>query len=227
MDYQKMKIQIQETAKQAFEEGLVAGTSGNVSMYDRENEVMGITPTNVAYQTMKPEDVVIMKLDGSIIEGSLRPSSEWRLHAGIYAEIAEAGAVIHTHSPHASSFAVNHETIPLVLVEMLPFLRGDIPLAEFGMPGTSEVGSRAVEAMTDPRRNACLLANHGVVAFGANLPQAYIRAVYVEDAAKIYHMARQVGQPKTLDGEIENSLRRKYNMVENETVLSDGRKRSG
>lgn len=214
MDYQEMKVKIQEAAAQAFEEGLVAGTSGNVSMYDAENGVMGITPTNTAYPTMKPDDVVLMKLDGTIVEGKLKPSSEWRLHAGIYASIDEARAVIHTHSPHASSFAVNHETIPLVLVEMLPFLRGDIPLADFGMPGTPEVGIKAVEAMTNPKRNACLLANHGVVAFGTSLPQAYIRAVYVEDAAKIYHMARQVGEPKILSKEIERKLREKYNMLE-------------
>lgn len=214
MDYREMKVKIQETALQAFEEGLVAGTSGNVSMYDAENGVMGITPTNTAYHTMKPDDVVLMKLDGTVVEGKLKPSSEWRLHAGIYASIDEARAVIHTHSPHASSFAVNHETIPIVLVEMLPFLRGNIPLADFGMPGTPEVGVKAVEAMTNPRRNACLLANHGVVAFGTSLPQAYIRAVYVEDAAKIYHMARQVGEPKILSKEIERKLREKYNMLE-------------
>lgn len=214
MEYCEMKMEIQKTASQAFEEGLVAGTSGNVSMYDAENKVMGITPTNTAYQTMKPEDVVLMKLDGTIIEGCLRPSSEWRLHAGIYEHLEEARAVIHTHSPHASSFAVNHETVPLVLVEMLPFLRGDIPLAEFGMPGTPEVGEKAVEAMTNPKRYACLLANHGVVAFGSSLAQAYIRAVYVEDAAKIYHMARQVGEPKVINKDVERKLREKYNMLE-------------
>ncbi len=214
MDYREMKMEIQKTASQAFKEGLVAGTSGNVSMFDAENRVMGITPTNTAYQTMKPEDVVLMKLDGTIVEGCLKPSSEWRLHAGIYEHLDEARAVIHTHSPHASSFAVNHETVPLVLVEMLPFLRGDIPLAEFGMPGTPEVGEKAVEAMTNPKRYACLLANHGVVAFGSSLAQAYIRAVYVEDAAKIYHMARQVGEPEIINKDIERKLREKYNMLE-------------
>ena len=214
MDYREMKMEIQKTASQAFKEGLVAGTSGNVSMFDAENRVMGSTPTNTAYQTMKPEDVVLMKLDGTIVEGCLKPSSEWRLHAGIYEHLDEARAVIHTHSPHASSFAVNHETVPLVLVEMLPFLRGDIPLAEFGMPGTPEVGEKAVEAMTNPKRYACLLANHGVVAFGSSLAQAYIRAVYVEDAAKIYHMARQVGEPEIINKDIERKLREKYNMLE-------------
>lgn len=213
MDYSEMKKQIQEMALQAYKEGLVAGTSGNVSMYDAKTQVMGITPTNTSYLVMKPEDVVLMHLDGTILEGALKPSSEWRLHAGIYSDIQEAAAVIHTHSPYAASFAVNHESIPLVLVEMLPFLGGDIPLAEFGMPGTPQVGENAVAVMKKPRRNACLLANHGVVAFGNNLAQAYIRAVYVEDAAKIYHMARQVGTPQVLGAEIEHKLREKYHML--------------
>lgn len=213
MNYNNMKKEIQEMALQAYQENLMAGTSGNVSMYDAEGGIMGITPTNSSYLTMRPEDVVLMHLDGTIVEGELKPSSEWRLHAGIYAEIPEAAAVIHTHSPHATSFAVNHETIPLVLVEMLPFLGGDIPLAEFGMPGTPEVGEHAVAAMKQPCRFACLLANHGVVAFGKNLAQAYIRAVYVEDAAKIYHMARQIGTPQILKPEVEHALREKYHLL--------------
>lgn len=214
MNYDAMKEEIRMIGIKAYQEGLVAGTSGNVSMFDSETGVMGITPTNTEYMTMKSEDVVLMHLDGTIVAGEKKPSSEWRLHAGIYQKIEGAGAVIHTHSPHATSFAVNHEIIPLVLVEMLPFLGGDIPLAEFGMPGTDEVGENAVKAMKNPKRNACLLTNHGVVTYGASLSQAYIRAVYVEDAAKIYHMARQVGEPKVLSKEIEYKLREKYNITE-------------
>ena len=213
MDIENARKEVQEMALQAYQEGLVAGTSGNVSQFDRETGLMIITPTNLSYLVMKPEDVVVMKLDGTVVEGHLKPSSEWRLHAGIYSGIEEAAAVIHTHSPHATSFAVTHETIPLVLVEMLPFLGGDIPLAEFAMPGTPDVGTNAVKAMTSPKRNACLLANHGVAAYGKNLAQAYIRAVYVEDAAKIYHMARQVGKPQVLTPEAEHKLREKYHLL--------------
>lgn len=213
MDYVVMKEEIQRMGRKVYQEGLVAGTSGNVSVYDEVNKVMGITPTNADYMTMRPEDVVLMHLDGTIVEGEKKPSSEWKLHAGIYRKIEGAGAVIHTHSPHATSFAINHETVPLVLVEMLPFLGGDIPLAAFGMPGTDEVGENAVKAMIHPKRNACLLSNHGVVVYGASLSQAYIRAVYVEDAAKAYHMARQVGKPQVLSDEIQYKLREKYHML--------------
>lgn len=201
---------IQETALQAYNEQLVAGTSGNVSVYDHEAGIMAITPSNMNYSVMQPEDVVLMKLDGTIVEGEHKPSSEWRMHAGVYAKRDDVNAIIHTHSPYATSFAVIHESIPVILVEMLPFLGGDIPLSQFGMPGTDELAVHANEVLVN--RNSCLLMNHGVLVIGKNLDQAYIRAQYVEDAARIYHYARQVGTPAVLDESILEVLRKKYNL---------------
>lgn len=206
---------IQKTALDAYLEKLVAGTSGNVSIYDREKEVMAITPTNIDYRIMKPEDVVLMKLDGTIVNGALKPSSEWRLHASIYAGMDTVNSVIHTHSQHATGFAVTHKEIPLILVEMLPFLGGSIPVADFGLPGTDEVGKNAVKALTNPPRNAALLANHGVVAVGKNIAQTYIRAVYVEDAATIYYYSLQNGEPFTVPKEAETVLRERYHLGKN------------
>ncbi|MFI3251077.1 MAG: class II aldolase/adducin family protein [Eubacteriales bacterium] len=215
MNYCEMRTRVQETAVMAYQEKLVAGTSGNVSEFDRKEGVMAITPSDLSYKIMKPEDIVIMKLDGEIIEGNWNPSSEWRLHAGIYADMEDVNAVVHTHSPYATSFAVIHENIPVILIEILPFLGGDLRLAKFGLPGTFEVATNAVQAMTNPRRHACLLENHGVAVVGASLEQAYIRAVYVEDAATIYHYARQVGHPKLVSYEAEKELRKRYKLDEN------------
>ena len=212
MKYSEIRGRIQETALRAYKEKLVAGTSGNVSEFIREKGIMAITPTNLSYDVMKPEDIVLMKLDGTILEGELKPSSEWRLHAGIYAGLDHVSTIMHTHSPRATAFAVTHENIPVILVEMLPFLGGDVPLAEFGMPGTFEVGDNAVKAMKTPRRNACLLANHGVAVIGNNLEQVYIRAIYVEDAATIYHYARQIGMPKLVSHEATEILKARYNL---------------
>lgn len=208
--YFKAQKKIQEIALQAYNEQLVAGTSGNVSVYDHETGVMAITPSNMSYAIMKPEDVVLMKLDGTIVEGTHMPSSEWRMHAGVYADHEDVNAIIHTHSPYATSFAVTHERIPVILVEMMPFLGGDIPLSEFGMPGTAELAVNANKVLAN--RNSCLLMNHGVLVIGENLDQAYIRAQYVEDAARIYHYAREVGKPAELDESILEVLRAKYNL---------------
>lgn len=196
MTIQEMKQAVCSWAKQSYAEKLFAGTSGNLSVYDREQNAMVITPTSVAYETITPEDMVVLQLDGTVLEGKFRPSSEWRMHAAVYESKPEVNAILHTHSPYATAFAVNNKGIPTILIEMVPFLGGDVPLAQFALPGTKEVGTEAVKALQD--RTGCLLANHGVLTVGATLEQAHIRAVYVEDAAKICSIAMSNGPIVTM-----------------------------
>lgn len=199
MTWEETKKILLNMTRRSYEEALFAGTSGNLSVYDREKETMIITPSSIPYETMKEEDLVLMKLSGEIIEGRHRPSSEWRMHAAVYKEREEVGAVVHTHSPYATSFAVNREPIPIILIEMIPFLGGDMLVADFAMPGTEDVGREALKVLKG--RNACLMSNHGVLAVGENLEQAHIRAIYAEDAAKIYSLAKSNGQVKEVPGE--------------------------
>lgn len=199
MTIQEMKQAVCDWSKQSYAEKLFAGTSGNLSVYDREQEVMVITPTSVAYETITPEDMVVMRLDGQVLEGQYRPSSEWRMHAAVYEAKPEVAAIIHTHSPYATAFAVNNKSIPTILIEMVPFLGGDVPLAKFAIPGTEEVGLEAVKVLDG--RTGCLLANHGVLTVGATLERAHIRAVYVEDAAKICSIAMGNGPIVTISEE--------------------------
>ena len=206
MTIQEMKEDVCRWARQSYEEKLFAGTSGNLSLYDREQGIMVITPTSVAYETITPEDMTAMRLDGEILEGKYRPSSEWRMHAAVYQEKPEVGAVIHTHSPYATAFAVNHSSIPVILIEMVLFFGGDIPLAQFAIPGTWEVGQEAVKVLKE--RTACLLANHGVLAIGKDLEQAHLRAVYAEDAAKICSIAMTQGTPVTISEEYIAAMKR-------------------
>ncbi len=199
MTWEETKKILLNMTHRSYEEALFAGTSGNLSVYDREKETMIITPSSIPYETMKEEDLVLMKLSGEIIEGRHRPSSEWRMHAAVYKEREDVGAVVHTHSPYATSFAVNREPIPIILIEMIPFLGGDMLVADFAMPGTEDVGREALKVLKG--RNACLMSNHGVLAVGENLEQAHIRAIYAEDAAKIYSLAKSNGQVKEVPGE--------------------------
>ena len=121
--------------------------------------------------------------------------------------------MIHTHSPYATGFAIVGEPdTELILVEMLPFLGGDIPVAAFGLPGTDEVGIHAAQAMK--ARNAALLENHGVAAVGKTVEQAYLRAVYVEDAAKAYHFAKLMGTPQRVPDDAVRILRKRYHLPE-------------
>jgi L-ribulose-5-phosphate 4-epimerase len=189
--YAEQKEAILRFSKRAYNEKLFVGTSGNLSVYDRASGVMVITPTSLDYTVMQADDIVVITLDGEIVEGRHAPSSEWRLHAEVYRHCNRAKAVVHTHSPYATSFAVSNESIPIILIEMVPFIGGDVPVAGFSVPGTIEVGVEAVKVLQD--RDACLMQNHGVVCLGDTLEHAYKCSVYVEDAAKIYHLAKLNG----------------------------------
>lgn len=186
-----VKEKLLQMTRRSYAEALFAGTSGNLSVYDRETGIMIITPSSIPYETMTEQDLVLMKLDGEIIEGTRKPSSEWRMHAVVYKEKQEVCSVVHTHSPYATSFAVNGETIPVILIEMVPFLGGDVLVADFALPGTEAVGEEVVKVLTE--RYVCLMANHGVLIVGTTLEQAHIRAVYVEHAAQIYSLAKSNG----------------------------------
>lgn len=190
----QIKLEMIDICKSAYANKLFAGTSGNLSVYCKDEGYMLITPTSVRYGTMRAEDIVSVKLDGTVMEGKYQPSTEWPMHAVIYEVCKDVGAVFHTHSPYATAFAVTRQKIPFVLVEMAPFLGGEVTCAKFAKPGSRELGLSAIEELVNGR-TACLLANHGVLAVGIDLPQAHIRAEYVEDAATIYHRALQAGEP--------------------------------
>lgn len=204
MDIRKELLKM---TQQSYREALFAGTSGNLSYYDRETERMLITPGSTPYETMTEEDLVCMTLDGEILEGSRKPSSEWRMHAEIYRQKPEVRAVIHTHSPYATAFAVNNQEIPVILIEMVPFLGGNVEVAEFALPGTVEVGIEAAKKLKD--RYACLMANHGVLAVGESLEQAHTRAIYTEDAAKIYCLALSNGSVKIISDTYVENMKKK------------------
>lgn len=191
-----LRQEIVDKSLEAFREGLFSGTSGNMSCRVAPDEML-ITPTSVRYDVLRAQDIVYMKLDGTVLEGELQPSSEWRMHAAVYKAYGETNAVFHTHSPYATAFAVVRKSIPAVLIESCIFLGGDIRCADYAAPGTEAVGTNAIPALRD--RGGCMLANHGVLAVGKDLAQAYLRAEYIEDVAKIYAYAKAIGEPVALD----------------------------
>lgn len=186
------KKKVLEWSKRGYDNGLFAGTSGNLSIYLPERKLVVITPSSVRYDSMELDDIVVTDFDGNKVEGRHAPSSEIKLHLAIY-QRGLAESVVHTHSPYATAFAVNHTNIPLILIEMIPFLGGEVHCTEFAPAGTVELANNAADGLED--KKVCLLNNHGVVAIGDTIEKAYIRAEYVEDAAKICKLA-------TLSGEI-------------------------
>lgn len=190
---------ILDASKKLYDQKLVAGTSGNVSMrnVDGGEDSYLITASGLSYDIMTEDDIV--EIDGggnSKIEGQ-RPSSEWKMHIEVYKKYPEINAIVHTHSPMATGFAVNHQDIPLILIEMKPFLGGDVKVSPFRPAGSEELAQVILPYLQD--RTACLLANHGVIAVGKTMEDAFIAAEYVEDAAKIYYYAKTSGVPVVLE----------------------------
>ena len=204
MNAYETKAALVKQSQQAYLDKMFAATSGNLSVYDRETGRMYITPSSFPYMEMTPEDVMVIDLDGNIIEGPHKPSSEWRLHAAVYRAKEEVSAVEHTHSPYATAFSINNLAIPVVLYEMVYFLGGAIPCAEGAIPGTDAVGENCVKVLDDC--HGCLMANHGTLAIGNTLARAYTRAVYIEDAAKAYSLALSHGPVRVVETEEVNKI---------------------
>lgn len=178
--------------------GLTPGKSGNVSV--RTYGGMLITPTGLAYEALTPSDIVAMTLDGVVPKNSLAPSSEWQFHAWIYRERSEANAVVHTHSRYATALACARREIPSFHY-MVAVAGGDsIRCADYATFGTEALARHAIAALADGRR-ACLLANHGQLAFGSSIEKALALAFEVEALAGQYCMSLAVGGPVLLDAE--------------------------
>ena len=180
--------------------GINQGTSGNISV--RYADGMLITPTSTPYETMRPEQIVFMKLDGGF-DAKQRPSSEWRFHRDILKARLEVNAVVHAHPPYATILAIMGLEIPPIHY-MIACAGGDtIRCAPYATFGTEELSRHAVAALED--RSACLLAHHGMIAVGTSLAKAMWLAVEVETLARQYHGCLQIGTPPLLSkAEIEN-----------------------
>lgn len=202
MRFWDLRKRVTAVAKKAYDRGLVAATSGNYSQIDPESRLVVITPTSLDYTIMTPEDLVVIDLDGNVVEGELKPSSEWRLHTNLYKAKPEIGGVAHTHSPYATAFAALERPIPNILIELHYLCGGTIEVAPFAIPGTEEVGIGA--AKTIGTKKAVLLSHHGAVAVGSSVEDALNIAFWVEDTARIAHLAMSVGQPKELDEKVLN-----------------------
>lgn len=198
-DENRARQSVIDTALDLTRTGLSPQQSGNVSL--RFDGDMLITPTGMNYHDLKPDDIVRMAFDGAVRAGRRAPSSEWHMHAAIYAVRLEAQAIVHAHSDYATTLAVMGRSIP-PFHYMVALLGGrDIRCAPYATFGTAELAAHAVEAIKD--RKACLLAHHGQIAFGRDLAEALKLAHEVEILSGQYWRALQIGEvPLLPDDEI-------------------------
>jgi len=177
--------------------------SGNISLRTNEDDKDGylITPSGKKYETLKPDDIVFMGLNAEVENNDSpnKPSSEWRFHRDIYINKKDAQAIVHAHSPHATAVSSHGKSIP-PFHYMIALAGGeDIKCAEYATFGTEDLSKNIIKALE--KRTACLMSNHGQVAFGKNLEEAFELAQEIENICQQYVIALKIGQPKILSFE--------------------------
>ena len=205
----ELRRQLIETACRMAPANLNRGSAGNLSVRTRENGLDGylITPCGMDYEVLVPEDIVFMRLDGTP-DGRRKPSSEWRFHHDIYAARPEAGAILHAHSPFATSLACLRRDIPPFHYMIARFGGDTIRCADYATFGSQALSDNALTALRD--RCACLLANHGLLVFGKTLAQLFALAVEFEALCEQYWRACQLGQPVLLDPDEMATVQAKF-----------------
>ncbi|MEP5763449.1 MAG: class II aldolase/adducin family protein [Halieaceae bacterium] len=196
MKLAELRAQVVNYCRRLAQSDLSIGTTGNISAIDQEESLIAISPGAMDYGSMEAADVVLLNLQGEVVDGERRPSSEWAMHLGCYAQRADIGAIVHTHSPAATTLAVLGQELPAVHYMIALSGGGTIPLAPYHTYGTAALAQAAVAAMG--AGHACLLQNHGVLAAGPDLAWAWSLAEQVEFCADIYLRASAVGEPEIL-----------------------------
>ncbi len=191
------------TARRTVADGLVVGTSGNVSV--RVGDTVLVTPTGVPYDRLSPDDVVGVALDGRQVLGTLRPTSELPMHLAVY-RATGARAVVHTHAVHSTAVSTLVRELPLIHY-MAAAMGGPVRVAPYATYGTPELADNVLHALTD--RTACLLQNHGTLAYGTTLDQAYDHTAQLEWMCHVWLTATSTsaGPPTLLTPDQLNEVR--------------------
>ena len=189
----RQREEVAAACRRLAADGLVAGTSGNLSA--REDDLIAVTPTGGVLAEMTADDVTVVDRAGTVVGGGLEPTSELGLHLGVY-ERHGAGAVVHTHAPMATALSCVLDEVPCVHYEML-VLGGTVRVAPYETFGTPELHAAVLEALEG--RTAALMANHGTIAFGADVAGALRATEVLEWACTVWWRANAVGTPRVLD----------------------------
>lgn len=190
-----LRQQVFTYAKQMASDGLAHGSQGNISALDHASGLVAITPSAADYATMTPDDIVVIDIEGHVVEGRWKPTIEMPLHTLFYRRRSDVGAVMHCHAPHVSGFAAALRAIPVVLAEAAACIGRPVPVAPFMPSGTPEFAELMLDVIGDG--NAAVMGQHGLVVCGVDLRRTYATAVAVEDSARAYLYARLLGVDPT------------------------------
>ncbi len=197
----KERERILEISCKLLKAGLIHDGQGNLSIYDRESNLVAITPSAVPYDQRGIEDICVVDLEGDLIEGKWKSTSESRLHLIYYQNRDDINAVVHTHPPKATVFGViGNEPMPMILNEAAMGIGGPVPIAPYARPGTEELAELTLK--TTGGGNAAIMAHHGLITVGTELDHAYFTTIAIETSAATIIMARSMGcEPITISEE--------------------------
>lgn len=205
-----LRKQIVEIGLKMVADGVAHNGQGNISSFDRQRGLAAITPSAVPYEERTPEDICVVDLDGELIEGRWKPTSELALHLIYYRNREDIDAVVHTHAPYATVFGVIGESsMPVVLNEAAMGLGGPLPVAPYARPATPQLAEVTFQATGDAA--GAIMAHHGLITIGKDLVQAYVATQAAEATARIIILARSMGADLvTLDLQEASELRQMY-----------------
>lgn len=187
---------------------LVVWTSGNISGRDAESGLVVIKPSGIRYEELTPDKMVVVDLDGKVVEGALKPSSDTRAHLYVYRHRPDVNGIVHTHSPFATAWAAVGRPIPAVLTAICDEFGGPIPVGKYAKIGGDEIGREIVRSIGNSP--AILMQNHGVFTVGRTPVEAVKAAVMVEDVARTVFYAMLLGQPQEIPPEEVARAHRRY-----------------
>jgi L-fuculose-phosphate aldolase len=183
---------------------LSPGTTGNISIRCSDSGNIAISPTGMEYETLSPSDIVVIDSKGNTVDGNKKPTSELSFHLSLYNSRKDIHAIVHTHSPNATTVACLGEELPPVHY-MIACSGNKVPLAKYHTFGTNELADEVVEKIKN--YNAVLMENHGVIALGKTIKKAYDCAESVEFVSEVYLKAKSVGKPNIIpDSEMDRVL---------------------
>ena len=201
--WESEKKDVVKAAQRMASKGLVAGTSGNVSVRTNDSQgksLLAITPSSRAYESMTVDDIIVVDHEGKRVEGELAPSVETMLHVGIYRSRSKVNAIIHTHAVFSSVIAVAGTEIPPILDDQIVCIGGEIKIASYALPGSPELAANVIEALGP--RNAVVLANHGALVVGRDMGEALTMCDLLEKTAQIYLYALSVNRVNSIPPEM-------------------------
>ena len=205
MEYEKE--QVVRYGKKLIDRRLTTGSGGNISVYNREKKLVAISPSGLDYYETTPEDIVILDIDGNLVEGKHRPSSEAGMHLAFYKNRADVSGIVHTHSKFATAIACMGWELPAVHY-LIGMAGHRVKCTGYATYGSDELAKKALETIGDS--NAVLLANHGLIALGEDVDRAFSTAEHLEFVSEVYYLTKTLGTPNILSDENMDEVMKKF-----------------